>query len=615
MSDQAIQYPVYRRPHFDAYTGHRRAASPEPCYIYPDAAFAAHDIFDVCMLDGGAFLCSAEHLGGAKGADFLTAFQSGRLFGPWMSGETVDWSKATQVLLNENHLVEYYCWLNRLYYLLPLAQQYFLTRDEDWARQWLRHFDAWSRHGDASVCSIWENRKDVWIAAARDHLKRCLNHRLVHTVRRYLNPRRVQRRLGWSDMQLSWRLLVFIHSVFLLKGSDSLDAQRWHSLYRAIEEHARYVHCEAATEMKLSTGRGNHFLHKGVALVYVGTLYPELAESGEYLELGRRIVSRHSQEETSQDGANVENSPSYSHFIARLHLEAALLLEANHHPPIPGLLDTIQRQYFFLRQSETPSGLTLPINDSYHLDALKDQAIVDRLLLTLRREPQKSCFFAHSSLAVLRHSRFTLFVDGADANLVHHHLGKPNIILYSGRFPVLVDAGCCNYDRKTHKSWYINRDAHNIVRVEPLAGRCADELKGASEVKVFRFDDGASVKSVSMSREIRAGPVRYQWERRVSIGSTGLDIVDHVCAHKSVRITVLFHFAPASTIETGVNGELHIENLHWGLTMRQKLSYAYTTAQRMCAIFSEANREEMAPEVQTKTEGRDIHIVTSMQFQ
>lgn len=611
ISDQTILCPIYRRPGFDAFSGCPGGGFPEPRYIYSASAFLAHDIFDLLILDGGAFLWSVDYLGGGKGTDYLAAYEAGKLFGPKMTGRTVDWQTAMEILLSG--LREYYCWLSRLYYLLPLAQQFFLTHDEVWARQWAEHFDSWYHHSAVSSRSAWENWKRVWMATAIYRLKKRLSPSFINAIKRNVQGHNVKN-LSWRDMQLSWRLLVLIHSVFLLNESCSITEEIWRSIYQAIEEHAKSIYREAAMEMRLSVGHGNHFLHKGVALLYVGTLYPELDKSGDYLELGRKIVRYHSMKETSHDGINVENSPSYSHFIVRLHLEASLLLEANNRRPISGLNDIIKKQYAFLLQCETPSGLTPAINDSYHLDAAKDRSIVSSMVPTMAWGSQESHFYVESNFAVLRASRFTLMVDGADTNLQHIHSGKPNILFFSGRFPVLVDAGCCNYDRKERKGWYISSNAHNIVMVEPVSGSYTEEFKGLGAVKMFSVDEGPDTISISMSRRSRAGPVRYFWERRVILGDAGLDIADHVHCDRTARIIVLFHFAPGSIIGKSVDGQYRLENIDWQMTLGQEVSHAHRIILRTCSVFNEENHEVIAPEMQTQCEGRDIHITTSMRF-
>ena len=48
-------------------------------YPYPAKMFRKYDIFPLIILDGGAFLFTHEHLGGAEGKDFIEAFDCSRI--------------------------------------------------------------------------------------------------------------------------------------------------------------------------------------------------------------------------------------------------------------------------------------------------------------------------------------------------------------------------------------------------------------------------------------------------------------------------------------------------------------------------------------------------------
>lgn len=616
ISKQSSKYPIYNRPYFGSYIGCHRGTFRETCYHYSEDLFREHDIFNLFVLDGGAFFFSLEHIGGATGTDFLKAFHSGKLFGPWIEGETVNWNEATKALINgKNQFGENYGWLCRLYFLLPFAHQFFLTGEAEWAERWFRHFESWYRQGNVPACSAWKEKKRIWIDYVRRRFKDFLKPVLSHSIKHYFKAKKEPTDIGWRDMQLSWRLLVFIHSVFLLGNYRSLKEKNWHLIYQCIEDHAQRILMEAEGEMKLSLGKGNHFLHKGVALLSAGILYPEIEKSQEYINLGRKIVDFHISNETTRDGANIESSPSYSHFIARLHLDVKLLLEANEQPEIPGLSNIVNQQYNFLNQTATPSGLSLPINDSYHLDAAHDISIVSGLTPTLELKPKSSCFFPDTSFAVIRHDRYTLFVDGAAGSLSHHHQGKPNIILYRDRFPVLIDPGCCNYDRKEARSWYSSSEAHNVVIVEPVQGHFTGEYKGLGVVKIFDFDSKHDMKSISMIREITTGPVQYLWKRKVRVDDKTIEISDRINSKKKMNNIILFHFAPSSKITLGSNGITHIVNPSWKLAMRQVVSNEYTIKCGDVYALSESNKELTSSELRTITEGDNVQIQTTICFE
>lgn len=118
------------------------------------------------------------------------------------------------------------------------------------------------------------------------------------------------------------------------------------------------------------------------------------------------------------------------------------------------------------------------------------------------------------------------------------------------------------------------------------------------------------MKSISMSREVNTGPVRYIWERKITVNDTAIEITDQVKSDEKVKITVLFHFAPSSIVEIGSNGVTRIENPDWIIAMRQKVSNKYMNTCEMSNVFHETNREQTSPELQTSTEGNDVQIQT-----
>ncbi|MBU1626418.1 heparinase II/III family protein, partial [bacterium] len=461
-----LLYPVYRRPYFNEFCGNKKIHE-DPNYCYPDSLFQKYDIFEIFILDGGPFFYTCENFGGAKGIDFINNFVDGKLFGILYDGVTIDWNRVEKEQLNEkNALFEKFYWFHRLYFLLPFAHEYFLTRKTKWAEIWFLHFYSWYRHENQNNDKK-EAQKNRQNNIFRWFLKKFLKPSIIQYLKSFLRIKKNISGIAWCDMQISWRLLILIHSVFLLKENKFLNEKNWNFIYKCIFEHAEKLYREAKIELKLSMGKGNHFLHKGVAILNVGILYPEIEESKKYVELGREIINFHITHEINKDGANIEGCPSYSHFIAGLHLEAMMLLKANNYFPIPNLEEKIKKEYEFLDQISTPTGLTLPINDSYHLNVETQKAIASQLIPSIDFKPQESLFSPETSFAVIRHSKYTLFVDGMDLDLWHNHHGKPNILLYYDKFPVIIDSGCCNYDRKERLNWYITPEAHNVLIVEP----------------------------------------------------------------------------------------------------------------------------------------------------
>lgn len=608
-----MNYPEYPRPYFDEYA-HCNDRTHKTIYVYNDELFSIYDIFDIFILDGGAFFFSREFLQNVSGTGFLNAFEGKDIFMRLLNGNGDEWKHFNKELLSsEPPALEKYCWFNRLYMLLPIAHRYYLTGDKSWAEQWFRYFESWLKGNCDSDTAKSTTRPVLWHHVLRKRVKSIMRPGLIDIVRRHLAIRQNIGDICWRDMQLSWRLLVLIHSVYLLGDCADLGRTRWKIIYRAIFDDADRIYREAKLEFKMSVGIGNHFLHKGVALLYLGTLYPEVDNAEAYLKLGRDIVDYHSENETTSEGANIENSPSYSHFIARLHLESELLLKLNCLPVSQGLAERVARQYDFLNQISSPSDLSLPVNDSYHLDVSKERSIVSYLEPDIEFKSKESHFYSESSFAVLRHLYYTLYVDGTSDELGHHHLGKPNILLYFKEFPVIIDPGCCNYDMREDRRKFTSHEAHNIVKIDPLDSQHSVEGKGMGIVRLHDFICRSDIKSIYMSREMK-GKIQYLWCRRIVVKNQIINILDNVKVKTSARITILFHFAPSSIVDIIRDGIVSVTNPNWRLKLSQSMSTSYVHRVNERSISDEHNKRRKSFELATVTKGTGVQVETTITF-
>jgi hypothetical protein len=488
-----------------------------PCrYPYPERLLREEDVFPLLPLDGGAFFFATRTFGGATGTDLLRALETGALFVPWEIHGRVSWNRAYDDSLRFPYVYQFekQAWLNRLFFLLPLAQQYLRTADEKWARSWYSHFRKWQR-AQPRVAGV-EKKPPTW---------------------------RGDR--SWSDMQVTWRLLVLVHSVFLLQRSAFLDERRWRSIYEAIHLHADLLLVEARAQLAQEARGGNHLLQKGNALVFAGLLFPEFAEAADYFETGRDAVRRHLREEINPDGGSGEASPSYGHFIARLYLEVFLLLKHNRRPPIPGLAASIARQYRFLAGTASPAGTTLPLSDSYELSVQDDLRVVDQLFPLPRRRPEPLSVFPQSCFAVMRGKNMTAYLDGMALGGWHHHDGKPNLLLYVGEQPLLVDSGCFDYDKHPLREWLASDRAHNVVVVDGGSPRRPRENgMRVPVVSLAGCEHARSGDRVVMVHRWDGEELSYTWTRTVELRAKTLEVVDRVEASREVRAEQLFYLAP-----------------------------------------------------------------------
>jgi len=497
--------PVYPKPHIREFA---RAAALRREYPYPPRMFRRHDTFETFLLDGGAFFFTHDHVGSTASDVWLAKLADGSLLPPWTVGGRLQWDRTFDETYGSPcwASLEKHVWLNRLYFLLPLAHRFFLTRDERWARTWFRYLRSWSS---------------------------------AHPYER--NENYPATKWVWRDMQVTWRLLVLVHSQFLLGPSKYLDNPKRAYVYRLIRRHAEHVLWEAAPALAEGKGKGNHFLQKGLALLYAGILLPELGNAPACIETGRAVVKQQLDAEIHDDGGSLEASPSYSHFIARMYLEAHRLLKLNGLPPIPDLERKLRAQYAFLEQTATPGGKTLQLSDSYAMDADADIDLVREIYPLAKKTRMSSVAFPKSAFAVLRSRRLAAYVD-AMPGAGHVHPGKPHTLIYVDGKPLTIDSGSENYDTHWQAYWYRAREAHSTVLIRATTddGRQTTDGKAAPTYRLKRFDR----RSAAFEHVFRSPHLSFVWTRALRLEGESLMIDDRVKATRPVEALQLWHIGP-----------------------------------------------------------------------
>jgi hypothetical protein len=501
----------FSKPYFSKIFGLRPRPARHP---YPLELFIDRDCFKISLQDGGQFFCMMDNLGSTSGAAWLEALEDGRLLASWMRRGKLDWDKVYDDTIAKPRRVaiEKHVWMQRLYFLLPVAQAFLRTRDEKYAKMWFGYFQSWHK---------------------------------AHPYPRRMDKAAQPTKYAWWDMQVTFRFINIMQSAYLLAGSAFLDRAKWRAIYESIRLHAKHVHAEAASALEKNSGRGNHFLQKANALTYFAMLFPEFPESAGYLRTARAVTRQQMGTEILSDGGSIEASPSYSHFIARLYLDIHLLLKKNRAPAIPGLEASLRRQYRWLGETASPAGCTLPLSDGYYMDADADLALVRSLYPLPRPGRRKSVVFPQSVFAVLRRGPWAAYVDGMSQIMGHPHPGKPQVLAFFNGKSLIIDSGCPNYDSQIWLDWYRRAAAHDVVVVTPakppkhLIGE-DPTWQALPVVRVKRFNSHEAVFTHRLSMK----GFRYDWTRAVRLTRQGLEVRDLVTAPAAVDARQVFHFAP-----------------------------------------------------------------------
>jgi hypothetical protein len=543
---------LYIRPYFDAFLQKQDifASQHTPLYPYAIACIRQHDIFDIYPLDGGAYFFTLQHLGSVSGERMIEAYEQGDLLAPWLEDHQVRWNKVWEESKHgQQRRIEQHVWLNRLYFLLPFAQQCLVGTDSQrWADLWIQYFKSW-----------------------------------LKTQAPYQNPDDKSNYV-WKDMQVTWRTLVLIHSIHMLGYAQqqaliNITASDWHLIYQQLWEHSQMVYAEAAKSQDMLHIQaphkylGNHHLQKGMALLLSGILFAEWPGADKQIVLGRAIVKSMMTSEITADGGSIEASPSYSHFIARLYVDTYAVLRDNHHQTIPGLLESIQKQYHFLQCAASPQGLTLQISDSYPKDVRGDLALVSQILpeIEIAPEPQDATYvrvYNDTGLAIIHTGALTIYIDAMQhRGMSHIHAGRPHFLLFYDNQPVFIDSGACNYDNPLLKNWLKVAEAHNCVTVRRPGEEPSWSQHIMPQIKmVSTWIANDRVELTYTYCSDTKFEAQYVWTRRFVISPNQLELYDEVDAVEPVIGTFYLHLVPHCIVTLNAHAT-EVSGANWEATI------------------------------------------------
>ncbi len=457
-------------------------------YPYPIEELIKQPIFPYFILDGGAFNIMNDRFGTAGGDEILELTLSGKLFDIFKLGGKFNWETSFSYVKGTDFRKKYewQIWPQRLYFTIPLAHRFLQTGDRRYADAWLTIVKEWDK------------------AHPYQEFDPEISYFFTDMV--------------WRDMQVAWRTMSLLHGLFMLQDAP-FTIDEWKYLYDFVELHMKHLYVEALDRLARNHAQ-NHVLQIGVVLLLAAAFFPEFENVEEMAKIGVNTVEMNLRNAIYDDGGSDEDSPSYSHFIARLYLEALLLIEQNGFPTIEGLRESVKKQYEWLYNCMTPAGTTLRLSDSYGLDAIKDFEYVSKLIdLDFSRE-LKSKYYKDSHIAIFREGDITLYADAANWPGPHHHAGAPQIIMYYGKDPIIVDTGVCNYDRWEMYLYLHDFKAHNVIYNEDFE---MYKCKVTPEIIFCDTDKGTILIKTTVENE---NGKSYVWERAISVSDNKVTIKD-----------------------------------------------------------------------------------------
>jgi hypothetical protein len=423
-------------------------------------------------------------------------------------GDPIGWQKY------EKSEIEKSVWLNRFYFLPSFARMYYLSGDRTYLDDMMRIIRQWITD----------------------------NPRLPDSHRTTYN---------WRDMQVAWRSIHLSWCWYL--GEKGLTDEEKRVIAGTLREHAHI----------LLTGFGqarlnefNHQSHGGLAMLYLGVLFPDLDDAAELRRKAMIILNHHLANAFYADGGNVEQMFGYYPFQAHLFRDAFLLCTANGIEPPVNSLPMLRKMALYLAGVGRPDGTVPGVNDSYEMPVKPILDTINDILGTMAvAGSQASAFFPDTQVAVMRGAEgggWYLLANPASVIGAHAHAGRLGFELWNSGAPVLIDSGCCNYDEPELVSWYRTTRAHNTVIVDGVTEEATSSTilwvpRRETPNRITEWKPGKELSSLTMvSPEEEATNASVRWSRTITLVRDRFAVIsDSFETEGEHSYEILLHFPPS----------------------------------------------------------------------
>ncbi len=463
---------------------------------------------------GGKFIQMAI-IGSEDDEAIVTAIRGGVLSEVY--GDPIGWQKY------EKSEIEKSVWLNRFYFLPSFARMFHISGDRSYLDDMMRIIRQWITD----------------------------NPRLPDSHRTTYN---------WRDMQVAWRSIHLSWCWYL--GEKGLTDEEKRVIAATLREHA-HILLTGFGQAKLN--EFNHQSHGGLAMLYLGVLFPDLDDAAELRRKAMIILNHHLANAFYADGGNVEQMFGYYPFQAHLFRDAFLLCTANGIEPPVNSLPMLRKMALYLAAVGRPDGTVPQVNDSYEMPVKPILATINDILGAMAvAGDQKSAFFPDTQVAVMREGGETgwyLLANPASVIGAHAHAGRLGFEMWNNGSPLIIESGCCNYDEPELVSWYRTTRAHNTVIIDGVTEEATSSSilwvpRRETPNRITKWKPGEELSSLTMvSPPEEATNSSVHWSRTITIVRDRFAVIsDFFETEGEHSYEILLHFPP-SVVTHDTSGE------------------------------------------------------------
>ncbi len=495
----------------------------------PERLLLEHNFFELYPFDGGGSFIYHELVGTVDDREAAERILNGGVMADFGGFEYLDYQR-----FECWRSIEKSCWINRMYYIAPLARVARLDGNDQLAARIMKLVLDYARRYPAPAGreAVGDMERRVLEARDRDYNQGGnLDGKTEYQ---------------WYDFQPAGRIVNVLNNMYLLRDSAGISEENWREFDDWVKMHAETIYLGEKYYCKLA--RGNHQALRGTALMYAAAYFKGESFAYEWREQAVKMCNFHMVEDFLPDGILHEISPSYHFFESWISRDAAALAGRYGFELDRGAFEALDRAAAVCRKLRQPDGKSIVINDGY---ALNTDVFLNTLNMSDAAMPEKD-LLPDAGLAFYRSPEFFAVLDASPelGRFSHYHGGKNAVTLWAGNAPFLVDSGCCSYDAPEFAVWFKQPRAHSSLLLDGQGDstvRGLYEWTGYAGCKLGAWS-GDSVESrlISTVPQWRGAA----WTRKLTPGAEFV-IEDCVELPESRAMTFVFNLHPNVKVELG----------------------------------------------------------------
>lgn len=510
------------------------------------------NFFELYPFDGGGNFINSEILGGIDDHKIAVNILNGAL-GEFGSLPYLDFAK-----FERWRSIEKSCWLNRFYFIVPLAKYYNTSNDESIAmlvKDILLHFIR-NYHPPQTHEEIKEHLD--YVRDIRDNgynLNSYEENQCDETDVKYI----------WFDFQPASRIIHFLYALHFIKKSNSLTDSEFNEITDGIKAHAMLIAISEEKYEKLISP-GNHQSLRGLALLYAGSFF----KNDFFLHEGVRICKFHIENDYFPDGVLKEISPSY-HVFETWHIRDAYILSKKNNYIISQSHENILRKATkFIISIQQPDGRSTVIDDGYALFLDSFLNSFPKNILENEYQQEKISYYSNAQLAFYSDDKQYICFDASlnPSKFSHYHAGKNAFTYFYAKQPILIDSGCCSYDDPSFSD-YKQAESHSSLLVDDVGDGVFDGLYYCS---YYSTPECSGWQNNEISSTITGSGIKWEniiWNRTLKLKTTCLEISDQIknVSGMGRKYTFIFNLHPEIECEIISEDQISLKNQNVSLRM------------------------------------------------